>query len=719
MSGSADISLSPGKFAGEQLQSLTAHATFSGSTVNFQSIDGVFNAGHITGSGEYDTATQAFDMQAKGTGIQIERLAALSNQPNLPKFAGTIDFTGKATGVLPDQTSYLVEADATAHGLTVNGESAGALTLTARTENKELNLTLNTGLLGPPQAVTVRVSLADEKLPATIDATITNADLAQVFRMLLPANSVGMSGHASGTLKASGNLMVENAAGEEQMSLDGLTGTANLSELSIKVEDVQLAASGPLTVDFTPNEYTFHDTRLTGPGTNIDLGGAIARGPGGSETFAVNGQVNLRVFNGLSPDVFSSGVADVSLRVTGSFDSPRTSGTASVNGASVAVLLGDQRITMSNMQGQVLFNANQAQIDSLKGTIGGGTVNVTGGALINNFELSQFALNIRSQNITLNYPQDFRSTVDTDMEVRGTMDRQLITGDVNVRLAEYTKDLDLQQLINRRETSLEEGAQSKFVDTAILADLRLEGRNALVVRNNLADLTGSISLRLNGPVKDPVMSGRITATNGTINFRNNPYDITRGLLDFPARRGADPLVNLQGDSEIRGYRVTASMSGPLSNPQMTVSSEPALPQADVVSLILTGALNQSDTNSSVLAQTGVGTAASLLTDTLINTPVSRATNKLFGLTRVEINPVVAGTTSSTPTARLTVARRISKELTVTYSTNIASDPNQVLSVEYRLSNRLSFIAEYEQGSLRNLSTRNNNYSFEVRLRKRF
>jgi translocation and assembly module TamB len=68
---------------------------------------------------------------------------------------------------------------------------------------------------------------------------------------------------------------------------------------------------------------------------------------------------------------------------------------------------------------------------------------------------------------------------------------------------------------------------------------------------------------------------------------------------------------------------------------------------------------------------------------------------------------------------LTAARQISKDLTITYSTNIASDPNQVLAVEYRVSNRMSFVAQYEQGSQRNLSTRSNNYSFEIRFRKRF
>ena len=106
-----------------------------------------------------------------------------------------------------------------------------------------------------------------------------------------------------------------------------------------------------------------------------------------------------------------------------------------------------------------------------------------------------------------------------------------------------------------------------------------------------------------------------------------------------------------------------------------------------------------------------------MTDALINAPISRATNKLFGLS-LAINPVITPN-SSTPTARLTGKRQITKDLMVTYSTNIASDPNQVLAVEYRVSNRISFVAQYEQGSTRNLSTRNNNYSFEIRLSKRF
>jgi translocation and assembly module TamB len=527
---------------------------------------------------------------------------------------------------------------------------------------------------------------------------------------------VRISGRANGTIKAEGNLLDE----EENFSLAGLTGTATFSELSFRVEDVQLSATTPLIVKFTPNEIQFQQTRFTGPGTNIVLDGTLATASGGRQGLNINGDLNMRVLNGISPDFFSSGTAEVAVRINGSFEDPRMLGTASLNNASVSVLLGNERWTVANLRATLRFTANQAQIDSLTGTIGGGRVSASGGALLEGFTVSAFRVNLRGDDVTVPFPEDFRSTLDADVEIRGSSREQLISGTVNLRRTEYTEDIELADLINvRRGESIEEGAEVELTRTAVFAALRVEGRNALVVRNNLADLVGSVSLQLDGPVNDPTISGRITATSGTLNFRNDRYEITRALLDLPPARNADPILNIQAESQIRGYRVIVSLTGPLSQPQAAVRSEPALPQADVVSLITTGQLSSSDTSSSILAQSEVGAATSLLTDALINAPAQRATRKLFGLTRFEINPVIGASAGSTPAARLVLGQRISKEVTVTYSTNVTSDPNQILALEYRLSDRLSFVAQYEQASTRRLSARTNNFSFEIRFRKRF
>jgi len=102
------------------------------------------------------------------------------------------------------------------------------------------------------------------------------------------------------------------------------------------------------------------------------------------------------------------------------------------------------------------------------------------------------------------------------------------------------------------------------------------------------------------------------------------------------------FLTIEGETQIRGYRVIVGLTGPLSQPQAAVRSEPALPQADVVSLITTGTLTSGDTSTGVLSQSGIGTATSLLTDVLINEPAQRATSKLFGLSRFEISPVLGG-----------------------------------------------------------------------------
>jgi translocation and assembly module TamB len=425
------------------------------------------------------------------------------------------------------------------------------------------------------------------------------------------------------------------------------------------------------------------------------------------------------VLNGLSPDFFSSGTADVSVRIGGDYLQPALTGTASVTGASFTLLLGSESWNISNLTSVLRFTANQVQIDSATGTLGGGRLRASGGALLDGFTVARFLINVTGENVTAPFPENFNSTFDANIEIKGTAREQLISGVVSLRRSEYTEDIELADLIDfRRRESIEEGGEVELARTALFGDLRVEGRNALVVRNNLADLVGSVSLQLNGPVKDPIISGRITATSGTLNFRNDRYEITRALMDLPATRGSDPIINIQGETEIRGYRVVVSLTGPLSQPQAVVRSEPSLPQADVVSLITTGQLVSGDTSASVLSQSGIGTATSLLTDALINAPAQRATNRLFGLTRFEINPVL-GRTGSSPAARLTLGRRISRELSVTYSTNVASDPNQILALEYRVSDRVSFVAQYEQASTRELSTRNNSFSFEIRFRKRF
>jgi translocation and assembly module TamB len=180
-------------------------------------------------------------------------------------------------------------------------------------------------------------------------------------------------------------------------------------------------------------------------------------------------------------------------------------------------------------------------------------------------------------------------------------------------------------------------------------------------------------------------------------------------------------LNLQAETEIAGYQIFLNMTGSLVETDqlsVVVHSSPALPQADIVSLITTGSLSNAEGGIPTLAQTGLNTAAEVLTDTIINNPARKATDKLFGLNVFEIDPILSGERLN-PSARLTVGRQINNNLRITYSTNLSQDQNQVLAFEYRVSNKLSLVAQYEQRSLSNVTRNRDNFSFEVRFRRRF
>jgi translocation and assembly module TamB len=436
--------------------------------------------------------------------------------------------------------------------------------------------------------------------------------------------------------------------------------------------------------------------------------------------------VNLNLLNLAVRDTFFSGFADVSIRFVGPSETARLTGTANVDNASVSAFIGDDRITLDRVKTTIIFTSNQAQIEQATGYLGGGRFVASGGALLKGLSLMQFRLDLSGNNVTVPLPSDFITTGDVQLQVGGrradeTQPLQIaVAGRVEAKRSLYSKDIELSNIVGtRHDASLSTGGGSSIAPLRF--DLTIEGRDALVVRNNIADLTASVSLHLTGDADDPQVTGRITANSGLIFFRNDRYSVQRLVLEFPPDTAIEPIISLQAETEIAGYQIFVNLSGPLTETDQlaaVVRSSPALPQADVVSLITTGNLANTESGIPTLAQGGINTAAEILADAIINDPIRKATDKLFGLNVFEIDPIISGERLN-PSARLTVGRQINNNLRVTYSTNLSQDQNQVLALEYRVSNKLSFVAQYEQRSLSNVTRNRDNFSFEIRLRRRF
>jgi translocation and assembly module TamB len=530
-----------------------------------------------------------------------------------------------------------------------------------------------------------------------------------------------------------GNLYGVGKDGKRGFTTDNLSGAAEFSQLALAIGETPLVATEPIAVRFNAREVVVDNAKFSGGGTNIVVTGTKALTDDGINNLTVDGRVNLSILNALSKNTFVAGFANVAIRLTGVNASSRLNGTAELQNVGVSTFIGSERLSLERIKGRILFTSNQAQIDQLTGFLGGGRITAEGGATLKGLELQGFRLNVTGNNFTAPVPPDFITTGDAEIafsgrRVDGVMN-SLISGRITAKRTIYTQDIDLGDIISgRREGSLSAASTSSSSGSSSSSffgvpniDISIEGRDALVVRNNLADLTASAMLRVTGDTEYPIISGRVTAERGTIFFRKDRYEIQRAVVEFPPNTANEPFINLQAETEIKGYTIIVNLLGELNNTESlnaTVRSSPALPQGDVISLITTGNLANTGAGIPTLAQSGINTAAEILTDELINNPLSKATDKLFGLNRFEIDPIVSGQRLN-PSARLTVGRQINRNLLVTYSTNLSGDQNQILALEYRVSNRLSLVAQYEQRSLSNVTRNNNNFSFEVRFRKRF
>jgi translocation and assembly module TamB len=734
MAGEANISSTAGTINGQPFDGFDAKATFAGTLVNIENINVRFGEGSLQANGTYNTDTTAFNFAVTGKDVAFARVRPfIPNSADLPNINGTFNLQATATGIGDDSRTYNVNFSGDGRNVVYDQRGIGTVSFVGKTENQQLNANLTVNFEGQPQVITATVNFADENLPFRAETTFNNTELAPFIALVRPTtgeNDVTVSGRATGTVYLAGNLKSLNSeTGKREFTTDNLSGSAEFSQLALQIGDTPLTATEMVSVKFNSKEVVFESAKFTGGGSNIVVSGTKALTETGINNLTVDGTVNLRILNALSPNTFFSGLTEVDIRLTGPNKTARLNGSAVAQNASVSTFVGSERLTFERIKGRVIFTSNQAQIDELTGFLGGGRVSITGGAQLNDsLQLQAFRFGLSGNNITVPLPKDFITTGNAEIEINGRRNAEnelatIISGRINARRSLYTEDIDLADIIGgRSEGSLEQNTGGSSIFGTTQLDLLIEGRDALVVRNNIADLTATASLRVTGDVDFPQISGRITANEGTIFFRNERYEVQRGVLEFPPNAtGIEPIINLQAESEINGYQVFVNLTGNLADAESlnaSVRSNPALPQADVVSLITTGSLSNSEGGIPTLAQSGINTATEILADEIINKPLSRATDKLFGLNRFEIDPIISGQRLN-PTARLTVGRQINRNLLITYSTNLSEDQNQVLALEYRVSNRLSFVAQYEQRSLSNVTRNSNVFSFEVRLRKRF
>lgn len=725
-SGSIVLNSTQGKIGNQPFDSFSSRIVLNEALAKIEKLEVRYGESYLLATGNYDGESTEFDLSLEGKKLKISSLLAfIPNSENLPAIDGVVDLTAQAKGEALETQTYNISFSGKGTNISVNGQTIGSIDFRGTTENQLFKSVFVINYENNRQELFAEVNLADDLLPTKVYSNLDNANLTPFLVLYKPSNAedLNLSGTATGRFLIEGNLASKDSNGNRTFSFDYLNGFLNLSAFSVQINEIPLSLSEPSQIRFNKRELIFDNVKFISAGSVVSIDGRKALLDDVTNDLSINGKVNLRLLDVVSRNTFFGGIAEVSVRLTGLNRNSNLSGAASTENGSLSTFVGSERLDFERIKAKVIFTSNQVQIEEAIGYLGGGKVVASGGALLKNLQLQGFRLDLVGKNITAPLPKNFITTGNAEITITsrrvGDDFDTLISGNIFARRSVYTKDINLADIIStRREASITESSQEFSVPRL---ELNLIGRDALIVRNNIADLVASVDMKVTGDADNPILIGRITSNEGTLFYRDNKYSIDRGTLEFPIQLDKEPFITLQARTEIQSYQIAIDLRGELSDLSsisLNVRSNPPLPQADIVSLITTGSLSNTETGIPTVAQSGINTAAEILTETLVNVPIRRATDKLFGLNRFEINPVISSI-RQIPTARLTVGRQINRNLLVTYSTNLSEDQRQVIALEYRVSDRLSFIAQYQQKSLNNFVQERNSFNFEIRLRKKF
>ena len=228
-----------------------------------------------------------------------------------------------------------------------------------------------------------------------------------------------------------------------------------------------------------------------------------------------------------------------------------------------------------------------------------------------------------------------------------------------------------------------------------------------------AELEAEADLRVRGTWEHPIILGHIHVLSGDLLFHGNRYRVARGDINFANPFRLDPVLNVEASTTIQQYEITLNFNGPASKLTLAYRSDPPLPATDIITLLALGQTSSEGTSRSAGNTQSTAGASALLSEA-VSSQVGGRIQKLFGITNFRVDPALVGVattgTGQNASARVTVQQQVTRNVTITYVSNVGSTQEQVIQVEYNVNRNISIVA---------LRDYNGTFGIDVKIKKRF
>ena len=134
-------------------------------------------------------------------------------------------------------------------------------------------------------------------------------------------------------------------------------------------------------------------------------------------------------------------------------------------------------------------------------------------------------------------------------------------------------------------------------------DVAIKTKDPFLIRGNLANGGAVGELHLTGTGLHPGLEGTVRLENVEATLPFSRLEVSYGFLYFDPSDSFNPRIELHGTSVIRDYIVHVYVYGSSLEPEAVFTSEPPLPQEEIISLLATGTTRELTRSNNVAGLT--------------------------------------------------------------------------------------------------------------------
>ena len=353
--------------------------------------------------------------------------------------------------------------------------------------------------------------------------------------------------------------------------------------------------------------------------------------------------------------------------------------------------------------GLMFIENSKVSFRSLKAKLGGGDVLGSGELKLGKDGVENFNIKMEGKNMLLSPLERTRALAEGSLNLIKDTSRFVMEGNILVHRLSWRRELDEKFTFSSSPYYISEKEPGYFDDLTL--NIRLKADDDAWMENSLCKIRGRFDLNVTGNAYAPVVTGDISALEGDVFFQDRKFKILTGRLNFFNPLKTEPYISFKGETYVKDYRVTFSLDGLIDQLNPEFSSSPALPPEDVFALL---ALGESFRRTYSYDRSTQMSTTSLLSFQLSEV-AKKGTEGIFAIDRFRIDPFIVES-SAEMTARLTVGKKISRNFFILYSTNLATQREDITRLEWELTRDVSIVGIRDE---------NGRISIDVKIYKRF